>query len=98
MKRIFAMLLCMLMCVSLLPVSAFAEGSYRISISGGTADQSTAEEGAVVTLTAAVPENKTFKEWTSSPAVSFSDSKAASATFSMPCQASPDRRKPPLLC
>ena len=84
MKRIFAMLLCMLMCVSLLPVSAFAEGSYRISISGGTADQSTAEEGAVVTLTAAVPENKTFKEWTSSPAVSFSDSKAASATFSMP--------------
>ena len=84
MKRIFAFLLCMLMCMSLLPVISFAEGSYSISVTGGTADQSTADEGAVVAVTAAVPENKTFKEWTSTPAVVFSDSKAASATFSMP--------------
>ena len=84
MKKFFALLLCLLMCVSLLPVTSFAEGAYRVSVTGGTADRNTADEGTVIKVTADVPENKTFKEWTSSPDVVFSDPKAASASFSMP--------------
>ena len=60
------------------------EKKFTVTVSGGTADPTTALKGASVTVKATVPAKKRFEKWTSSPAVKFSDAAASTATFTMP--------------
>ncbi len=87
MKRFFALLLCMLMCMSLLPGTAFAEG-YRISVVNGTATVNgetvaVAESGEAVTVTANTQNGKIFTGWTSTPEGLVTGT-VNPATFTMP--------------
>ena len=84
------MLLCMLLCVSLLPAAAMAEDdeivdNYSITVTGGTANCTSTSVGSTVTITANnAPEGQVFKGWTSNPAVNFNNSTEKVASFTMP--------------
>ena len=84
MKRFFALLLCMLICISVLPTYAFADGDHQITVNGGTASSSTALADTSVSVTADVPDGQVFTSWTSDPSVTFADSASTSTTFTMP--------------
>lgn len=56
---------------------------YAIAVANGTANVQRAAEGAVVTVTATVPQGKEFTEWTSEQ-ISVSNSKDSTTTFVMP--------------
>lgn len=58
--------------------------TYSVTVSGGTADKSSAAQGETVTITATVPDGKKFVKWTSEPAVTFEDANSAATTFTMP--------------
>ena len=60
MKRFFALLLCMLICISVLPTYAFADGDHQITVNGGTASSSTALADTSVSVTADVPDGQVF--------------------------------------
>ena len=60
--------------------------TYAVTVKNGTADVEEAAEGATVTVTAKVPEGKTFVSWTGE-GVEFADAKAVETTFVMPAKA-----------
>ena len=56
---------------------------YEITVEGGKADYTKAEEGTIVTITANVPDDKKFVNWTSEDGVEFADATAEETTFKM---------------
>ena len=61
--------------------------TYTATVNNGTGSGDFAE-GATVTITAnAAPAGQRFKNWTSTPAVTFADANKASTTFTMPASA-----------
>lgn len=57
--------------------------TYKITVEGGKADYTEAEEGTTVTITANVPDDKKFVNWTSEDGVEFADATAEETTFKM---------------
>lgn len=61
---------------------------YGITVGGGTANPTSAQEGTTVTITAAMQENKKFTGWSASTTgVTFTDASAETTTFQMPASA-----------
>ena len=56
---------------------------YKVTVEGGTADPKEAEAGATVKVTAAVPAEKVFVEWTAE-GIELKDAKVQEITFKMP--------------
>jgi hypothetical protein len=66
-------------------ITAVYKTLYTIAVTGGTATVATAYAGDVVTITAAVPADYTFANWTSSTeGVTFAAASDAVTTFTMP--------------
>ena len=57
--------------------------TYKITVLNGKADYTEAEEGTTVTITANVPDDKKFVNWTSEDGVEFADATAEETTFKM---------------
>ena len=57
--------------------------TYKITVINGKADYTEAEEGTTVTITANVPDDKKFVNWTSEDGVEFADATAEATTFKM---------------
>lgn len=57
--------------------------TYKITVVNGKADYTEAEEGTKVTITANVPDDKKFVNWTSEDGVEFADATAEETTFKM---------------
>lgn len=65
-----------------------AATKYNVTVTNGTANPTSAKEGATVTITANAPaEGKAFDKWTTTSGVTFADENASSTTFVMPASA-----------
>lgn len=59
--------------------------TFPITITGGTANPNTAEQGQTITITAsALVAGQQFSHWTATPAVSFANANSQTTTFTMP--------------
>ena len=65
-------------------VSAEFMDKYNVTVTGGTANPTSAAPNETVTVTATIPDGKAFKQWTSVPSGLITNVTANPATFTMP--------------
>ena len=82
-KRIFSLLLCFVMLLSLLPTTALAADTYTVTVNNGTGSGNYVKDASVTVTADAAPEGKTFKEW-QIEGLSTTTSESRSIFFYMP--------------